>query len=143
MTLQSVTVKLPNNLYHRLERTAKMTKQSFNDVLLQTIRGNIPPSLEDIPTPLRQEFAALLNLNDDDLWAVAASSVEPQQWQRHQRLLQKNAAGALSEKNRRELERLRTETDKQVIRKSFALALLKWRGHTLSPNGLPLNHASA
>ena len=143
MSLQSVTVKLPQTLYHRLERTAAMTHQSFDAVLLQTIRGNIPPSLEDTPPELRDELAALLNLSDDDLWAVARSPIDPKQWRRHQHLLQKGAAGTLSERDRRELERLRAEADRHVLRKSFALALLKWRGYTLPVTDSQADHASA
>lgn len=131
MALQNVTVKLPQALYRRLERVAAVTHQSLDAVLLQTIRGNLPPLLEDVPAEESDELRALLNLRDDDLWAVARSSVDPKQWRRHQRLLRKNGAGALSAPEQGELERLRAETDRQVLRKSFALALLKWRGHAL------------
>ena len=133
MTLQSVTIKLPSNLFRRLERTAEVTHQSLDDVLLQTIRGNIPPSVDDVPLPSREEYTALSKLDDGDLWAIASTPVEPKQWRRHKRLLQKNTSATLSEPERRELEHLRAETDRHVLRKSFALALLKWRGHTLSP----------
>ena len=143
MTLQKVTVKLPQGLYRRLERAAAITNQSLDAVLLQTIRGNLPPSLDDAPANLRVELNALLHLNDDDLWAVARSSIDPKQWRRHRRLLQKNAAGALSERERGELDRLRVETDRHVIRTSFTLALLKWRGYTLSPADIQTDHARA
>jgi hypothetical protein len=135
MALQPVTVKLPQALYRRLERAAAMTRQSLDDVLLQTIRGNVPPVLEDAPAELHDELAALAHLNDDDLWAVAQSQLDAKRWRRHQRLLQKNTASTLTEREQAELEHLRAETDRHVFRKSFALALLKWRGHSvLAPN---------
>jgi succinate dehydrogenase flavin-adding protein (antitoxin of CptAB toxin-antitoxin module) len=143
MTLQTITVKLPQAIYRRLEHTAAMTNQSLDNVLLQTIRGNIPPSPEDAPDEIRDELAALLSLNDGDLWAVAQSSIDPEQWQRHQHLLQKNAAGNLSEREQHELERLRAETDRHVFRRSFALAVLKWRGHTLPSLDTQADYASA
>jgi hypothetical protein len=49
--------------------------------------------------------------------------------------LWKNTASALNEREQAELARLRAETDHQVLRKSFALALLKWRGFTLPSLG--------
>jgi len=141
MTLQTVTVKLPQVLYRRLERAAQATHQPLDAVLLQSIRGNIPPSLDDVPAEMRDELGQWLKLNDDDLWAVASASIDATQWRRHQRLLRKNAAGTLNEREQRELEHLRAETDRQVIRKSFSLALLKWRGHTLPLS--PVNHAQS
>ena len=131
MTLQSVTVKLPRTVYQRLERLAATTNQSLDTVLLQTIRGNLPPSLEDVPADFRDEVALLLKLNDDDLWAVARSSLDSKQWRKHRQLLEKNTAGDLKERDQHELDRLRLEADRFVLRKSFALALLKWRGYTL------------
>ncbi len=143
MTLQTVTVKLPQVLYRRLERTAQTTNQPLDAVLLQTIRGNIPPSPDDAPVEMRDELSLLIKLSDDDLWAVASSPLAPKAWRRHKRLLQKNAAGTLSEREQHELEHLRAETDRHVLRKSFALALLKWRGHTLPMSDTHSNHAPA
>ncbi len=133
-SMETVTIRLPRTIYRRLERTAAVINQPVDAVLLQSIRGNIPPSPEDAPPELRDELAALLNLSDDDLWAIVKSTLDPQQWQQHQRLLQKNADGTLSERERRELEDLRAETDRYVLRKSFALAFLKWRGYSLPLN---------
>jgi hypothetical protein len=143
MALQTVKVKLPGVLYRRLERAAAITRQSLDAVLLQTIRGNLPPVLDDVPANESAELRALLNLSDDDLWAVAHSSIDPKRWRRHQSLLRKNAAGALSEREQAELARLRTETDHQVLRKSFALALLKWRGFTLPSLDAQANNVAA
>ncbi len=139
MTLQTVTVKLPRAIYRRLERMAATTHQPLDAVLLQTIRGNIPPALEDIPADLQDELAALLKLNDDDLWAIARSPVDPRQWRRHKQLLQKNATGTLNDREGRELERLRTATDRYVLRQSYALAVLKWRGYTLPSADRPVH----
>jgi succinate dehydrogenase flavin-adding protein (antitoxin of CptAB toxin-antitoxin module) len=143
MALQTVKVKLPSALYRRLERAAAVTRQSFDTVLLQTIRGNLPPLLEDVPAEQSGELRALLKLRDDDLWAIAQSSIEPKQWRRHQSLLRKNAASALSEREQTELARLRAETDHQVLRKSFALALLKWRGYALPSVDTQANNVAA
>jgi len=143
MALQTVKVKLPGVLYRRLERAAVITRQSLDAVLLQTIRGNLPPLLEDVPANERAELRALLDLGDDDLWAVARSSIDPKRWQRHQRLLRRNAVGTLSEREQAELARLRAETDHQVLRKSFALALLKWRGYALPSLDAQVNNVAA
>lgn len=143
MALQTVKVKLPSALYQRLERAAASTRQSLHTVLLQTIRGNLPPVLDDVPASESAELRALLKLGDDDLWAIARSSIDPKRWRRHQSLLRKNAAGALNEREQMELARLRAETDRQVLRKSFALALLKWRGYALPSIDAQANNVTA
>jgi len=141
-TLQPVTVRLPQAIYRRLEQTATITKRSLDDVLLQTIRGNIPPSLEDVPPEMQDALTLLLNLSDNDLWAVANSPIDPGQWQRHRHLLQKNADATLGEQEQRELEHLRTQADRYVLRRSFALALLKWRGYALPSHDDQAENAS-
>jgi hypothetical protein len=137
MTLQPITVKLPPRLYRRLAHVAALTNQSLDAVLLQTIRGNLPLALEDVPREMQPELSALLKLSDEDLWAVARTPRDAQQWRRHQTLLRQNAAGRLNEKGQRELAALRDTTDRQVLRRSLALALLKWRGYSITPGDAP------
>jgi hypothetical protein len=45
--------------------------------------------------------------------------------------LQKAEAGALTAKEEAQLTALREATDRFVLRRSYALALPKWRGHTI------------
>jgi hypothetical protein len=92
---------------------------------------NVPPLVDNIPTEMRGEFLSLHHLSDEELWAVAQNTVPIDQWRRHEQLLQKNVDGVLSEEERRDLDRLRDETDRLVLRRSYALALLKWRGHAI------------
>lgn len=133
METQSVRIEWPKKMYRRLEKLANATNQTIDKVLLQTIRGNLPPVLEDLPPAMRGEFGAMLHLKDKELWQVVRTPINPTHWRRHQRLLDKNSEGELTPKERGELDKLRAETDEQVLRKSFALALLKWRGHILFP----------
>lgn len=49
-------------------------------------------------------------------------------------LLDRNADGLLTPAEHDELERLREEADRFMLRKAHAAALLRWRGHpTVSP----------
>jgi len=80
---------------------------------------------------VRAVVADLPTLSDAALWAVARTAVPPQQWQRHQRLLRKAQEGTLTAAQQHALAALRTATDRFVTRRSYALALLKWHGHTL------------
>jgi hypothetical protein len=59
--------------------------------------------------------------SDEALWAVARESLPEQRWRRHQRLLDKAETSA----ERTELTELHEATYRFVIRRSYALALLK------------------
>ncbi len=99
--------------------------------MLQTIRGNLPPSLDDLSPELRGVVADLQHLSDEALWSVAQEPLPPHQWRRHQRLLRKGQEGPLSTAEHKELAELRAAADRFVTRRSYALALLKWHGHTI------------
>jgi hypothetical protein len=69
--------------------------------------------------------------SDEALWAVARESLPEQLWRRHQHLLGKAETSALTSAERTELTELREATDRFVIRRSYALALLRWRGYII------------
>ena len=48
-------------------------------------------------------------------------------------LLDKNANQTLSASERNELTQLRTNQDREMLRKAHAASLLQWRGHQIPP----------
>ena len=132
MPHQTIPIQLPKDLYQRLQQVAHATHHSLEEVVLQTIRGNLPPSLDDLSPELRGVVADLQHMSDETLWSVAKESLPPHQWRRHQRLLRKGQEGILSAAEHQELAELRAAVDRFVTRRSYALALLKWHGHTIS-----------
>ncbi len=135
MTMQEMTVRLPETVFHRLLGMAKTTHQSVDDVLSQSIRGNLPPLVDDLPPEMWDEVARLAQLSDTELWAVVDVPLPQAQWRRHEALLEKNAAGEISSSEIDELARLRDAVDRWVLRRSYAAALLKWRGYAVSLPG--------
>ncbi len=133
MTTQAVTLHLPEHLYLRLQQNAQATRQSFDDVVLRAIQVGAPPSWEDAPAEFQVDLAALDRLDDDALWHVARSRRTEADMTRYQELLDKNANDTLSDAERAELSRLRTEADCFMFRKVHAAALLRWRGHHIPP----------
>jgi hypothetical protein len=129
--MQSVNIELPEEIYQRLKDMATATQRSVEEVIFQTIRGDLPPALDDLPPDQRDLVADLHLRSDEALWAVASESLPDQHWRRHQRLLDKAQTSALTGAERTELTELREATDHFVIRRSYALALLKWRGYTI------------
>ena len=127
----TVSLRLPQNVYARLKDMALLTKKSLEEVALQTLRGNLPLALQDLPESIREEVSTWVMLSDDALWKIAQEKLSEVQLRRHRALLNKNTQGLLTASQRDELQRLRESADQFVLRRSSALALLKWRGFTL------------
>ena len=133
MTVTSVTLQLPENLYIRLQHAAQAMRQPLNDVLVRAVEVGIPPSWEDVPPTFQADLAALDRLDDESLWRIARSTQLTQDWTRYQNLLDRNTNGAISVDELAELAGLRTEADRFMLRKAHAAALLRWRGHQIPP----------
>jgi len=131
MSTATVTVALPETLYHRLERTALATKQPLEAVVLRAVSNGSPPAWDDVPPEFQIDLAALDKLDDAALWKIAKNRMAPAALTRHDDLLARNAEGSLTPEERLEMERLRHEQDLFMLRKAHAAALLRWRGHAV------------
>ena len=129
---KSITVELSQSLYEQLQQAANSMRQSIEDVVEQSIRGNLPPALAEVPPELQQEVDMLQRADRATLWRIAHEKLPSDQWRRHEELLERNQAGMLSATEQAELYSLRERTDLFVLRRSYALALLKWRGQAIS-----------
>ena len=129
--MQEINVQLPDEIYRRLVQMAAVLHRPLEEVLIQTIRGNLPPTLDGMPVEERDLVASLAPLDDDALRSIAGEPLPAQRWRRHQRLLRKAEESTLTPADTDELADLRAEMDRSVIRRSCALALLKWRGVAL------------
>jgi len=139
MTLHSVTIDLSDRVLARLQQAAVLMQRSLEEMIEQTIQGNLPPVIEDLPPSLQTEAALLQQADNQTLWRLAQESLVPEEWARHEVLLSQRQEGALSEAGQQELVQLRERVDHFVLRRSFVLALLKWRGYTLSSSPARMN----
>jgi hypothetical protein len=133
MATRELTVRIPERVYRRLEDMAQETKQPLETVLLTSITGNLPPSLDDVPVDLRENLRALQGLDDESLWAIARGRLTSLQQERLETLLARSSAGTLTKAEQEELNRSGEETDRLNLRKAQAFALLRWRGFPLPP----------
>lgn len=133
MTGRDVVLSLPEDLYVRLEQTARATRQSLTDLLLRSVRVGSPPDWSQAPAEFQADLAALDRLGDDALWRIARSQRSEADAARLQELLEKNATDGLTATERLELNTQVTEADRLMLRKAHAAALLQWRGHAVPP----------
>ena len=133
MTVRDIVLPLPEDLYVRLEQTARATKQSLTDLLVRAVRTGSPPDWSQAPAEFQADLAALDRLDDDSLWRIARSQRSEADAGRLQELLEKNADDALTPGERLELDAQVAEADRFMLRKAHAAALLQWRGHAVPP----------
>lgn len=120
MSIQTVSIEMPQPLYHRLERLSKLARRPLQDLVVQTLDVGIPPLPDDLPQEMRPDLLALEELDDDALWQVARSEVDPGQGEQHSLLLEKNRLGTITEPERETLAQLRQQADQLMLRKAYA-----------------------
>lgn len=128
--MQTVTVRLPDNIYMRLKRTAKAARQPVNRIVTRTLAEGLP----QLETPLsehEQELNALESLSDEELWEVMLQEMPAARCRRWEHLLEKRREGALSPKEQGELNALKREGEFTMLAKGRAAVILKWRGHRI------------
>ena len=52
MNLHSVTIDLPDIVLRRQQQAAILMQRPLTEMIEQTIQGNLPPVLEDLPSAL-------------------------------------------------------------------------------------------
>jgi hypothetical protein len=137
MSRPLLTLELPDDIYERVRRAAKGMKQPVEKALVDIVRA-ATPSLEKVPPEHRPALEALEDLSDEELWKVSKKRLTAAKQRRLADLLDKNQRGELTDRERQALTKLRTAADRVMLERSYALLLLKYRGHRI-PNRADLN----
>jgi len=127
----TVTVGIPQDIYDRLKESAQVTKKPVEELIGQSVKAGMPPSLKNLPPEYREECLATERLSDKQLMQVAESTLPIGQERRYSSLLRKNQTGRLSDHEREQLRQLGAEARRLTLRKAYAYALLRWRGHRI------------
>jgi hypothetical protein len=125
---QQITVELPLPLYRFLERLAEQTHQPLEKLVAQSVAGNLPPSVENAPVEIQPDLLALQWQSIAELEQIAHEQIASKQQQRHFQLLEKDK---LTPEEQTELAELRHQADLLMLRKAYAWAVLRWRGHPI------------
>ena len=130
MTVASVTVQIPQPLYHRLERAAVRLQKPVEDLLAETLQAVLPPA-DEISPSIQAEIATLDDLDDAELRDVAESEMALRDQQALDRLLDLQSMRPLTDDEAARLEGLRADYGRILLRKARAFALLAERGQPL------------
>jgi len=117
MPEHSITLTLPDAVYRQAQQVAETTQQAIEEVVLAWIH----------PAP-EEGLMGLDKLSNDELLAVARTTVPRIHTRRLQDLLTTQRQRNLTDSEQQEATQLVEQEDMLTLRKSKALLLLKQRG---------------
>ncbi|MEM8642307.1 MAG: hypothetical protein AAGG51_26345 [Cyanobacteria bacterium P01_G01_bin.54] len=126
-----LAIDLPPSAFEHLSRLAQLTNQSVADLVVQSITGNLPPTVETAPVEVQPELLALQTLSVDQLRQVAQGQVPHEQQVRQMALLAQNQEDRLTAAEQAELQKLMLAADQLMLKKAHACAVLRWRGQPI------------
>lgn len=127
MALQSITLYLPETVMRRARQTADVLQRPLEEVLAAILAAALP-DVEDVPADMQAELIRMTWLSDQELWAIAHSTMLDEQQEELRRLTELQSRRPLSPEEQDTLETLRQEYGRVTLRKARAYALLSLRG---------------
>jgi hypothetical protein len=118
-----ITITLPDEVYQRAERFARLANRDVASVLADTIQLSMPLIGADIP-----DLEPISTLSDEQVLALTELQMEPAQDARLSELLDRQQAGLLGENERTELQTLMQIYQEGLLRKATALSEAVNRG---------------
>jgi hypothetical protein len=104
---KKVQVEVPLSIYELLQDIAQASGWSFEEVMLQTVKSGLPPSLGKVPADFHDSLLSLNGLGDRDLLRVVEGELP------------------------KGVKKGPDSPDFKLLRQTYALRLLKWRGHPI------------
>ena len=128
MTVQTITLRLPEPLYRTARQIAQVTKRPIETVLQDSLSAVLPP-LDDVEPNEAAELARLALLDDAALWGEARTLMTRAEQTELQDLLDRQGSKALTTVEQARLRELMHVYGQLMVRKSHAYLLLARRGY--------------
>lgn len=125
---------VPDDVVYRARQLAEQSQRPVDRILIEHLR-TLPVVLPTLPEDEEAELAALIHLTDDTLWTIAQEQMSSENQERLQLLMDRHLLG-LATAERDELAQLVERSERLMLRKSMAAALLAERGYSVSPTDL-------
>ena len=78
MSVQTVTLNVPDTVYQQIRRAAEKMHRPVNDVLVEAVIAAAPVA-SNSPSDLKSALAQMAFLNDAALWQAARATLTPTQ----------------------------------------------------------------
>jgi hypothetical protein len=118
-----IIITLPDDIYQRAERFARLANRDVASILVDTIQLSIPPVSGDI-----SDLEPVSVLSDEQVLVLTELQMEPEQDARLSELLDRQQSGTLTEGDRSELQTLMQVYQEGLLRKATALSEAVKRG---------------
>jgi plasmid stability protein len=128
---QAITVNLPDHLYRQVAQRAQSMRSSLEEELVAVLTAGLSTT-EDLPATTLDAMAQLAYLSDEELWQTAQMTLAAKENTRMQALMLKRQSEGLSSNERDEAEKLLQRSERIMLLRAQALALLHERGHDVS-----------
>ena len=106
---KKVVIELPEDVYYELKGIAEASQSSLSAVVLQSVRCGMPPSLGKVPKDFHTELLSLNGLPDQDLMRIVEGDWPPPKMK----------------------SEIYKKANFEALRRTYALSLLRWRGHPI------------
>jgi hypothetical protein len=131
MSVQSVTLSLPETVYEQIQRAAVRTKRRVDEIMAEAVAAVAPVADSALPN-LRSVLAQMAYLNDAALWQAARATMTVVQRERLQVLHDKQQREALTTEEKAEEQILLTLYRETLLIRAQAAVLLKMRGYNIA-----------
>jgi hypothetical protein len=118
-----IIINLPDEIYQRAERFARLANRDVASILVDTIQLSIPLVSGDI-----SDLEPVFVLSDEQVLVLTELQMEPEQDARLSELLDRQQSGTLTEGDRSELQILMQVYQEGLLRKATALSEAVKRG---------------
>jgi hypothetical protein len=120
-------LRLPKQLYQRLERMARLARCEMREAILLALEAAVPPLPDALPSELAADLARWAVLDDEALRAIADAFLPPKLQRRYTTLLRKGEEGRLSALEHEEWEALKQQYQRISENKAKVRFLLDQR----------------
>jgi len=130
MTVQSITIQLPERVYNQVAQRARRKQRSIEDEVSAVVVDTLPVQ-DELPAEFGDELAQLNFLNDTELWQAAQTTLLPAESTQMQALIIKQQHQGLTKYEQRKAEALVQRYNRTLLVRAQAALLLKQRGYTI------------
>ena len=104
---KKITIELSIGEYEQLQEVAEASSWTIQKVVAQCVRSGMPPTLNFVPEEFHEDLLALNKLGDKVLLEIVEGTAPL----------------------RTKLDAFQKKADFPALRRTYALSLLRWRGH--------------
>ena len=131
MTVQTLTLNIPGELYQQIREQAKRRQHSIEEESVELLAAALPTG-EALPRELLAAEDDLAFLDDDALWRAAHSHLAQEMSAELESLHFKQGRQELTAVERESMVALTQQYERAMLIRSRAAALLHERGHDVS-----------